>query len=103
MLTQANRTMSRSFLRYAGPLLALLIFVAAAHAAPDAPPITGVVTDTTGAPLANVRVVLSRVNRVAATGGDGRFTFGSVAPGTYHVDVSFPGFAPGHAEVVVPN
>ena len=99
--------MHRNLLRRAAPLLALILFGGAGAAAGGAvaavaPPIVGIVTDTAGAPLANARVVLSRANRVTTTGGDGRFTFRSLSPGTYHIDASFPGYAPGHAEVVVP-
>ena len=94
--------MHRHILRYAAPLLALIAFAGTGAAEPAAPPILGIVTDTAGTPLANARVVLSRANRVTTTGGDGSFAFRSLSPGTYHIDVSFPGYAPGHAEVVVP-
>ncbi|HEX2202155.1 MAG TPA: TonB-dependent receptor, partial [Longimicrobium sp.] len=67
-----------------------------------APALTGVVRDEGGAPLPNARVVINEVNRSSTTGGDGTFVFRSLRPGTYHLDVTLLGYAPGHAEVVVP-
>ncbi|HEX8391054.1 MAG TPA: TonB-dependent receptor [Longimicrobium sp.] len=88
-------------------LLALLVCSGTAHAAAadsaDAPPITGVVRDTAGVPLANARVIINEVNRSTVTGSDGTFTFRSLRAGTYHVDATLLGYAPGHAVVTVPE
>ncbi len=74
----------------------------AAHAEP-AGPITGVVRDTSGAPLPNARVTIAELSRSTTTGGDGSFSFRSVRPGTYHLDVTLLGYAPSHVTVVVPE
>ena len=81
-------------------LLALFLAAGPAFAAP--PPVTGRVTDPSGTPVANARVVLTGANRSTNTDADGSFAFRSVPAGTYHLDVTFPGFAPAHVEVVVP-
>jgi iron complex outermembrane recepter protein len=56
--------------------------------------ISGTVTDTSGSPLADARVVLVELHRAASTESDGRFSFPSVAPGVYQLSVSAIGFAP---------
>lgn len=93
--------MNRISTRWGGALLAIALLAGPLLAA--APPITGTVTDPGGTPIANARVVLSGGSRSATTGADGRFVFRAVPAGTYRVDVTFPGFAPGHVEVVVPS
>jgi hypothetical protein len=57
--------------------------------------IRGTMTDDSGAviPAANVLVTGPGVNRTVQTQVDGSFTVNGLAPGTYHVRVSFPGFA----------
>jgi iron complex outermembrane receptor protein len=82
-------------------LMAALPPRAAASAPEPAPPLTGVVTDSSGTPLPNATVALGSVGRSVTTAGDGTFTFRSLAPGTYHVDVSLLGYAPAHATVTV--
>ncbi|MGI9190455.1 MAG: TonB-dependent receptor [Longimicrobiaceae bacterium] len=67
-----------------------------------APPITGVVRDAAGSPLPNARVTLAVARRSTTTAADGTFTLGGVPPGSYHLDVSLLGYAPGHVEVTVP-
>lgn len=68
--------------------------------APDAPvvgSITGTITDTDAAVVANAHVTLEDAQaKVVSTGssdGNGAFTFGSVLPGTYIVKIAAPGFA----------
>jgi iron complex outermembrane recepter protein len=88
-----------------GALVALAaIFAAAgaAHAADPAPPIVGVVRDTAGAVLPNARIVINELNRSTLSGRDGGFTFSALRPGTYHLDATLLGYAPGHAVVTVP-
>ena len=69
-----------------------------AHASDPAPPaayeVSGTVTDTTGTPLADARVVLVGLRRAASTSPEGRFSFPDVAPGVYQLSVSAIGFAP---------
>jgi iron complex outermembrane receptor protein len=62
----------------------------------------GVVTDTTGAPLANVQVVASGVNRAALTDERGRFEFVGLPAGTYHLDFVRIGYSSAHQVVTVP-
>lgn len=75
----------------------------AAEAAARLVSIRGVVTDPAGAPLANARVTLTPSGRGATTSVSGAFLFRGVPAGSYHVDVSLLGYAPGHAEVTVPE
>jgi hypothetical protein len=62
-----------------------------------------VVADGTNAPIAGAQVVLFPAGRPTAQMGsppqattdqDGRFAFGELAPGEYHIDVQKTGFAP---------
>jgi iron complex outermembrane receptor protein len=96
-----------AFLRRAAAAVAILFAAAgtawAAPADPEAPPITGIVTDTAGTPLANARVAVSGANRATTTGADGTFVLRSVPAGRYHLDVSRIGYAPEHVEVTVPE
>lgn len=66
------------------------------------PPVIGVVRDTAGAPLPNVQVVLSSLNRVTTTNDAGEFTFRSLPAGRHHITTLLLGYAPGHADVTVP-
>lgn len=68
-----------------------------------APNIVGVVRGEGGAPLPNARVSIAEINRSITTGGDGTFVIRALRPGTYHLDVTLLGYAPGHAEVVLPG
>ncbi|HEX6042731.1 TonB-dependent receptor [Longimicrobium sp.] len=95
--------MLKSFAR--GAVLALAAILAAAgtaRAADVAPPIVGVVRDTAGTPLPNARIVINELNRSTLSERDGAFTFRALRPGTYHLDVTLLGYAPGHAVVTVP-
>jgi iron complex outermembrane receptor protein len=92
-------------------LSALLLFLSSASAArADRPPvitnvapgtITGIVQDSTGAPLPGAQVVLTQLRRGTTTDRSGRFVFRELRPGTYHVDAVMIGYAPGHTEVTV--
>lgn len=83
-------------------LAAIFAAVPAVHASEVAPPVVGVVRDTAGNPLANARVVINELSRSTLSGSDGRFSFRALRPGTYHLDATLLGYAPGHAVVVVP-
>jgi len=66
------------------------------HSAAEPVPaqLTGIVTDTTGAPLADVRVHILELGRGTTTGADGRFVLRELPSGTYGVAFSRIGFAP---------
>lgn len=88
---------------------ALLAPPAAASARPIATParardanIVGVVRDTAGAPLSNVQVVVSGLNRSALTDERGEFAFVGLPTGTYHLDLIRIGYASAHQVVTVP-
>jgi hypothetical protein len=59
--------------------------------------ISGVVVDQSGAVVAGARVKLTRESQAASqeilTGEDGQFSFFNVAPGTFQLSITLPGFA----------
>jgi Carboxypeptidase regulatory-like domain len=59
--------------------------------------ITGTVVDATGAFIVGARVKLSREdpsqNQELASNGDGQFSFENIAPGTFQLTITLPGFA----------
>jgi iron complex outermembrane receptor protein len=85
-------------------LAALVSTAGTAHAVPSAPapPIVGVVRDTSGVPLPNARIVINELNRSILSANDGTFAIRALRPGTYHLDVTLLGYAPSHAVVTVP-
>lgn len=96
--------------RAVGTLALLGVSASAARAAetvpPDlepAPPVVGLVQDSAGNPLPNARVVIAELGRGTTTGSDGTFIFRGLRPGTYHLDATLLGYAPGHVEVNVPE
>lgn len=68
-----------------------------------APPLTGLVRDSTGSPLAEVQVIIAALNRATTTNDSGRFTFTGLPPGSYHVTALMIGRTPGHADVRIPD
>jgi len=64
--------------------------------------LTGVVRDSAGHPVPSVQVIIARLNRVATTNDQGVFRFLSLPAGTYHLSTQRIGFAPGHADAVIP-
>ena len=64
--------------------------------------LVGTVRDSSGTPLPNVQVHLATLQRTTLTDQQGQFAFRGLGPGSYHLDSYFLGFAPGHADVVVP-
>ena len=68
-----------------------------------APPIVGVVRDTSGTPVPSVQVIIPALNRGAITDQNGRFAIRGVPPGSYHLSTLLIGYAPGHADVTVPE
>ena len=73
------------------------------RSAPDTPPVAGVVKDSSGAPIANAQVIVTALNRVTTTNAAGAFTLRGLPAGTYHLSAMLIGYAPGHADVVVPR
>jgi iron complex outermembrane recepter protein len=69
---------------------------------PETPPVIGSVRDSSGAPIANAEVIVTSLNRVTTTNAGGAFTIRGLPAGAYHLSVLFIGFAPGHADIVVP-
>jgi iron complex outermembrane receptor protein len=85
-------------------VIALGLMILASHDA-DAQRTThvlhGRVVDTTGAPLAGVRVVVTELSRANTTGDDGRFRFGAVTAGRYTLSFSRVGLAPVSRRVAI--
>lgn len=77
--------------------------VARRPAVPTAPPLTGVVQDSAGRPVANVTVALPALQRQTTTNEEGRFTFRGLPAGTYVVNAFQIGFALARATAVVPE
>ena len=69
----------------------------------DAEPlVVGTVRDTAGAPISNVQVVVSGVNRVALTDDQGEFVLRGLPPGVYHLDFVRIGYTGLHQTISVP-
>jgi iron complex outermembrane receptor protein len=75
----------------------------AAGAAPQAGVLVRgqVLHSLTGEPVIGAKVIFQEDRRQALTGGDGRFQFDRVKPGTYHLSVEAQGFSARHQEVTV--
>lgn len=61
---------------------------------PDAFALRGRVTDSSGVPLAEVRVIILEASRSTRTNADGRYLLSSVPDGTYGVSFSAIGYRP---------
>ncbi len=74
-------------------LFAFVVLFTPPVAAQSTGTLAGTVTDAeTGDPLPGVNVVLSEIDRGAATGPDGQFTLRDVAEGTYALEARFVGY-----------
>ena len=75
-------------------LFAIVCGIAAAQSLSS---LTGVVTDPSGAVIANVDVVVENsstaVKRSAKSDGNGNYSFPQLAPGTYNITATGPGFS----------
>ena len=80
----------------------LPLLAAPTTSVPETPPIVGTVRDSSGIALPNVTVIVTGINRSATTNGQGAFVFRGLPAGRHHLTTLFLGFAPGHADVVVP-
>jgi iron complex outermembrane receptor protein len=74
--------------------LAVGHFALATAALPSAPTLSGRVTDTTGAPLAQVQVTVLEANRSATTDTDGRYRLEQLPTGTFSVAFRTIGYRP---------
>jgi len=83
-------------------VLAALFSVVAVPALAQVP-VSGTVRDSSGAALANARVIIAALNRTTSTNDSGRFRFSGVPAGSYHIVSTRLGYAPGHADVQVPT
>src|SRR5687768_7462059 len=68
--------------------------VAAAEPAPTSARLSGRVTDTTGTPLAQVRVTVIETHRSAITDLEGRYVVPDLPAGTYSMSFALVGYAP---------
>ncbi len=82
-------------------MFAILLAALAAMTSPPAPAavptaysLSGRVTDTTGNPVGDARIVILEASRSARTDADGRFRLTEVPDGTYGVSVAAIGFRP---------
>ncbi len=97
-LTGKPRT-GRTSMRALVLAAALAAVAPAIAAAADPPPhsastLTGRVTDTTGTPLAQVRVTVLEVERSTTTDASGRYRLEDLPTGTYAVSFALVGYAP---------
>ncbi|MGD0292604.1 MAG: carboxypeptidase regulatory-like domain-containing protein [Terracidiphilus sp.] len=90
----------KSFLKVTGSLLAVcaaLICASSGAWAQGYGSISGTVTDATGAVVAGATVTATQAGTGLAmktsTGGEGLYVFPTLAPSTYNISVSHPGFA----------
>jgi len=83
-------------LLHTAALIAALAGIAAAAPAPPPLPrtLSGVVTDTSGIPLAQVRVTVLEARRGTTTDPEGRYTLPGLPSGTYGVSFALVGYAP---------
>ena len=79
-------------------VVAILIMSAAAFAQSGSSTITGIVKDITGAPIAAAGVKVTNgdtnVTIESLSNEQGLYRVGALVPGTYRVEITFPGFAP---------
>ncbi|MBC8090149.1 MAG: TonB-dependent receptor, partial [Phycisphaerae bacterium] len=73
-----------------------------ARVAAYGPAVVGTVTDSAGAPLGSVEVVVTGVNRSTITDDAGKFVIRALPAGTYHLSVLRIGYSGQHVVVVVP-
>src|SRR5258708_28044615 len=82
--------------RFVSVLLLLLAGIGAESQTPTAT-LSGVVRDSTGAVVPQVKITLKNsakgTARVSTTGGDGSYTFSNIEPGTYGLPAEHDGFS----------
>src|SRR5579871_5701020 len=95
--------MQRVFAVFAAVVIATWMAIAAAQT--EGRQLTGVINDALGRPIAQARVLLrtaeGKTIAQTQTGDDGRFSFATVAPGTYAVVAEKQSFQQGTAIVTV--
>ena len=97
------RSISRAAAFLAALTLSMSTLALAVENPTTGPLLRGTVKDSAGAALANVQVIVTSLNRTTTTNDSGRFTFAALPAGTYHLSSLLIGYAPGHADVVVPG
>ena len=82
-------------------LLALAPPRLAATEFPPSPTLSGIVTDTAGTPLAQVRVTLLEAQRTTTTDLEGRYVMASLPSGSHGVSFALVGYAPQVHQITV--
>ena len=84
-------------------LLAVLAAIVPAVAwAQTAPSLAGRVSDSRdGSAVVGATVIIEETGGTAVTGEDGRYTFRTIARGTWHLRVTAARFVPGRVEIIV--
>src|SRR5262245_60028418 len=89
-------TTMRTAARYFAILLLSFLLMAPARAQTTAGTVTGVITESAGAPVPQATVRLSSeatgFAQTATTGEDGAYVFPLVSPGTYQITIEREGF-----------
>lgn len=102
--------MSQRYARATSKLAWALLFTGSAGMVVMAPPaaiaattgvVQGIVTNSEGQPLPNVKVSLDPTDQTTTTGSDGRYTFVGVQPSNYTVAVDRDGFQSAKSAVTV--
>ncbi len=88
-------------LRLLAPIAAVLFSLLLPRAGAQTGALRGAVVDPSGAVVPGASVTLTLGDQIlrSKSGGDGRYAFRSLAPGSYVVAVTAPGFAP----LTIPN
>jgi iron complex outermembrane receptor protein len=68
--------------------------VSTATTDPSSPTLSGIVSDTAGTPLSQVRVTILETHRTTTTDLEGRYVLPGLPPGTYGVSFALVGYAP---------
>ncbi|HEX7918308.1 MAG TPA: TonB-dependent receptor, partial [Gemmatimonadales bacterium] len=85
--------------RLLGAVLAvLLVFLLPSRASAQGGMIRGVASDSSGAPLSGIEVILMGTTRRMVTRGDGRFEFRGVSAGSHRIQVRGIGFLEGASQ-----
>lgn len=90
------RVVIRVAARFAGAWLAVLVMPALVCAQSGTSVISGIVKDATGAPISAATVTVANedtgVSLQTTSNGDGVYRVGSLPPGIFRLEVTFPGF-----------
>ncbi|MEO7997141.1 MAG: TonB-dependent receptor [Gemmatimonadaceae bacterium] len=101
-LTRYGVAMATALLTLASTVSAMPALGVEYSEAKVGPAVIGTVTDSGGAPLGNVQIVVSSVNRSTMTDDAGRFAIRALPAGSYHMDVLRIGYTGQHIAVNIP-